>query len=670
MNDVQKTYLGICRSLVKHQLDGALSPLDKWTDELSDPVAKDRVDSIRANYHLLTDYYLSGQDDPCRDDLLMHLTRDIFALADTLYRRLEPGFLDPNGYTDTPLAKGTDGESVPDVFNYFVHKRFDDSQRDLFLSLIDDPEMEDEALIAISGLCLQLTILFSVDGILCLMRAAEEQYPRLLRERAWVSLMLLLLQYDERLPFYPELQEALMDLISSDDGMVYAKTTLTCLVRTEGTEWAGKTYQEMQSRLMPLIDQAMKDDKQGGAVSLNSMEQIEAQLGESFHDILDDQRDDMLRIAEDRLDSQFAVFRNMYTAPFFAEPYRWWLPFAEFYLPEDLRPWAKMLPMLGPQALCDSDQYAFLSTFKSIGWINGKPASEISPDDLPQMAETGLVDDLLTDHYVKQAYRFFRLSPWKVDSPFHYVRAIYSSTLFRLICPTAQEKRVIARQALRCHADSVADFIYMKVASTLRMPEVYAEWGIVLMRLDNCSYAADQLKEGLSLARTEPLLRLYQQALVDSEQWEEALPVASELLALAPDNLDYRLRHARSLERNELYAEALQEYMRLDYLHPDDYQVELGVATCSSRCGDYPTAERYILRAHERPESGAIVFVRMAFIYLLEGKRADALLAMQHASINMSSADLNNAIDSELYGLQQQGISRHEVMMLYDLAVN
>lgn len=648
-------------------LGHALAIMRPAAQALSDPSLSDRLDSLRSNYRLLTDYYMSGADDPHRSELMEALVREAYELLDEIWLRKRCA--ESTAYEFREMLRPAEQSSdAPSAFRYFWLGPVDEAHLLRFDALIADPEMEDEALMAVSALSLSVFRSFSEKGLLALMRAAEERCSQYIRERAWVGLLLALLQYDERLRFFPDVVVALQELLDADDGRVYAVTAMTCIVRTLGTDWANGTYESLQQKLLPLLSKHMPESFDADIISADELDDFSARMDGEFAELLDEQRREMARLTQLHLDTQFAMFRDMYATPFFSEPYRWWLPYSDYYLPDDVKQHTALFSLIPMHDMCDSDRYAFLTTMARVGFINGQPLADLKPGELPEQPQG---EYLLCNDYVRQAYRFFRLNPWQIADPFQALRTMPFSETFRLLYPSASEKKVLADTVMACRSYELAARIYTQIADTLSSPEVYGHWGFCYQKLGRYEDALDCYRKAEALGASEWLLRQEEYCRAQLEQYDEALSLCERLLLLNPSSEAYLYEKAKCCERLELYAEALQLFYRLDLLRADSPAVLRSIGWCSLMCDDLDAAEKSYARLSALGKEKPIDWMNRGHLCFIRGQRMEAFRFYHRCLLQMPALkDFLKMFRPDRKVLLEKGLPKDEIYLMEDQLIS
>lgn len=686
---MDKFYTLISKSLRSRMLGHALALMRPVVTKMNNVGFIERLDNLQQNYRYMMDYFLSGADDPHRMDLLDNMTKEAYQLLDEMYLdyRLENttdyeflAMLRPEAQSIPTYPEKESTENANPTFRTMWLSSPDASHLRLLRELIDDPEMEEEAMLAISGLTLSILRTFSEQGILALIEATAEEHDLTIRERAWVSVLLLLLYYDDRLRFFPEIITALQDQLMNEDQQVFATTAMICIVRTLGVEWANKAYDTLQKSITPLLTKHLpKDQKNMDMVSMDELDDFSAQLGAEFQEILQENQREIIKLSEEHLDTHFAMFKEMYNTPFFSEPFHWWLPFDIDFLTPSERKLYPIFNMLQMNDICDSDRFAFITTISRLGMINGHSVQELMQQmnesgELPNMgndSETHSISRMLCNDYVRQAYRFFNLNPWKIANPFEALVDFPNSTIFRLLYTSASDKQIIANTLLHCRAYEQAANVFEQVVATLPTQENHARLGFCLQKMKDYAAAINYYKMVEKQGGSEWLYRQMFFCYCEFYYYDEALHYADQLLMIKPDSSVYIFEKATCLIHLELFAEALNLLYQLDLRQPDSISVARAIISCSIRTGDYEAALRYFNRLSEKNNAGNKDWINAGHVYFLQGKRMEAYQAYRRALMQMS--DLKTFLADfrpDRLLLVENGLSKEEVYLMEDQLIN
>jgi hypothetical protein len=162
-----------------------------------------------------------------------------------------------------------------------------------------------------------------------------------------------------------------------------------------------------------------------------------------FYDIVRSRQSEMERIAQMHLDQNFLIFREFYSTPFFRnDAANWLLPWndkALLNLNEEDREDVSGLMQLWP--LCDSDKYALCQMYHS---FKGVIQSQLSVDSLRELGIGMNSNPIVTNGYIQQLYRFFRLAPHTKAQPFELASQMRNLMVYRLIVVGERAKQTIS----------------------------------------------------------------------------------------------------------------------------------------------------------------------------------------------------------------------------------
>jgi hypothetical protein len=254
-----------------------------------------------------------------------------------------------------------------------------------FRVFLQDPDNLEDGLMAVAGLTLNLlenhwsehklmTILTSCDGI------APEMFERIV-----VGVILVMMRYDREIRHNQALLEDLQEVLTFAPELSF--TALSNIARTTQIKRMEQFNRQLTQELMPLMNDRHSNE---------------------FYDIIRSRQSEMEHIAKMHLDQNFLIFREFYSTPFFRnDASNWLLPWndkALLNVKEEDRDDVAGLLDLWP--LCDSDKYALCQMYDS---FKGVIKSQLSVDSLREVGLDMPKNQIVTNGYVQQLYRFFRI---------------------------------------------------------------------------------------------------------------------------------------------------------------------------------------------------------------------------------------------------------------------
>jgi hypothetical protein len=262
---------------------------------------------------------------------------------------------------------------------------------------------------AVSGLTLNLlenhwsenklmTILTSCDGI------APEMFERIL-----VGVLLIMIRYDREIRHNQALLEDLQEILTFAPELSY--TALCNIARTTQVKHIEEFNQQLTKELLPLMQERHSNE---------------------IYDIIRSRQNEMEHIAKMHLDQNFLIFREFYNTPFFRnDASNWLLPWnddALLAISEEDRDEVYGLMQMWP--LCDSDKYALCHMYEA---FKGVIKSQLSVDSLREVGLDLHNGSIVTNGYVQQLYRFFRLSSHTQANPFELAHRLRDFLVYRLV---------------------------------------------------------------------------------------------------------------------------------------------------------------------------------------------------------------------------------------------
>ena len=288
-----------------------------------------------------------------------------------------------------------------------------------FRVFLQDPDNLEDGLMAVAGLTLNLlenhwsehklmTILTSCDGI------APEMFERIV-----VGIILIMMRYDREIRHNQTLLEDLQEVLTFAPELSF--TALSNIARTTQIKRMEQFNRQLTQELMPLMNDRHSNE---------------------FYDIIRSRQSEMEHIAKMHLDQNFLIFREFYSTPFFRnDASNWLLPWNEKALlnvkEEDRDDVAGLLDLW---PLCDSDKYALCQMYDS---FKGVIKSQLSVDSLKEVGLDMPKNQIVTNGYVQQLYRFFRLSSHTQIRPFDLAYHLRDLMVYRLIVVGERAKESI-----------------------------------------------------------------------------------------------------------------------------------------------------------------------------------------------------------------------------------
>ena len=289
-----------------------------------------------------------------------------------------------------------------------------------FLVYVQDGASKEDGAMAVAGLTLSLLEgQWSAERMLLLMKAYPQACCDMVRERTIVGILMCMMKYSAVLREEYDLLDGIQEILTDDPELCF--TALCNIARTSQIKHLEKFNRELAKEILPMIDNVGSDE---------------------FYDVIRKHQDHLERVARMQLDQNFLVFKTAYQSAFFrSRAANWLLPWNDEHLNHLEESEREELQELMEQwSMCDSDKYALLGISNM---VRSTIKEHLGGSDLPvAMGSIGNVN-IVTNGYVQQLYRYFRLSSFTQSTPFDLVSYLRDTIVYRLVVVGERTKQTI-----------------------------------------------------------------------------------------------------------------------------------------------------------------------------------------------------------------------------------
>ena len=673
------------------------------------PQTKEKLDTLKTEYKLMSDYWMQGKKDPQLEKQYLSLLQRLYVLCaniavhkhlatssylqglnsvvrqsgrnwslDAIRQEME-GFvsnvamlqLEPEHLRkEKSLALYKQHhEQMNALFNYVLTSRAwtDGVGRDMEDILLSPTVDSTDQQLVVSAITLSLMNRFDMVKFRLLLHLYELTQDEHVRQRALVGWVMGL--DDDYLAVYPEQRELVAKLLESKKVCRELTELQMQLVYTLNAE---KDTQTIQKEIMPdlLKGNSFKMTKNG----------LEEQEDDALEDVLNpdasEQRMEKLEASFQRMmdmqkqgaDIYFGGFSQMKRFPFFYDMSNWLVPFylqhpdiAQFVDKLETNRFLDVIMQRGP--FCNSDKYSFVIAFQQV--LNQLPENmremmKRGEAQMDEMGETGQ-EEQQSPAYIRRIYlmdlfRFFRLFPNRTAlcNPFDTAKnelgmcMFFTSEVFQGT-PLEQHKREVVSMLMKQKLRNTA--IVLLNTFPKKMYDVqYFLW-------------REQYDKALELEPdNERALVGHARKLFRSDKLEEALECYDRLLLIHPERTGYLLNKAACLIRMEEYEEAQRLLFQLNYEHPEDDRVSRVLAWAMTCGGKLEQAERLYRELTTREESFCDDFLNMGYCLWLQGNIQEAAQSFRRY-VELSGGDTDLLYD-DIPLLREHGITYTDIMMM------
>ena len=593
-------------------LSGMASILGAWN-------AKEELDQLDASCRMLLSYMAKGADDPARETMYRSFLRRAYELSDVLARqdllandeafytqsfRTLRQIVGQSDLLSDQLRRTTDLRNLFDLLWLSDLLTRDDETE--VANLLADPLRPAEAkLLTVSALTLSAIQFFDIAKYRLLLDNVLIG-DNVLRARALVGLVFVSLFHAGRLALYPEELERLSMLLQVADFRRELECLQTLLFVSLDAKQVERNLQEdiipgIKEQLSRFKDEALRsgDDTPADAdtpafnpewLNDEGMEQISR-----FADKLTDLR----KRGADMYLGAFRSFKGRF--PFFRHVRNWFWPFTLNH--PELTQGVKLSGMakaaLRDQQLCDSDKYSFFFLAEQAQSLPIPEALSKALDEQYAEGEAGQPEfSECLRSYVQDFYRFSHLfgNSGSFQNPFKCNLLLADCEPFASLLDDAAYALRMGDFAFSDKNYGMALRFYQAVPSGERSALLWQKIGfcheqqssaesIALAR--SCYLRANTLETALWTLRRLAHLDVAQGNYCGALEW------FVEMEKLEPDNVRTLLGKAECLMRTSRCEEAFKSLFKANYLDPDSMPVVRALAWCSVLTGKYEQAEKY-----------------------------------------------------------------------------
>ena len=307
-----------------------------------------------------------------------------------------------------------------EIFEYYrTHTAFSEDDMADFCVYVQDPINTTDGMMAIAGLTINLLEhSWNEDNLMLMLTNCDGISPEAF-ERVVVGLLLVMMQHDTHIRRDRVMLGEMQEVLTYAPELSF--TALSNIARTTQMKRMEQFNAQLTKELMPLM---------------NNRETNE------FYDIIRSRQSEMEHIAKMHLDQNFLIFREFYSTPFFREhAANWLLPWTDdalLNIQEEDREDIEGLIQLWP--MCDSDKYALCQMYPS---FKSLIKSQLTVDSLREVGMDMSGKTIITNGYIQQLYRYFRLSSFTHIKPFELAFKLRDLLVYRLVIVGTKAQQAI-----------------------------------------------------------------------------------------------------------------------------------------------------------------------------------------------------------------------------------
>ena len=334
---------------------------------------------------------------------------------------------------------------------------------------------------------------------------------------------------------------------------------------------------------------------------------------------------------------------------------------------------------------CNSDKYSFSFTLQQVpedqrsmlmGQLGEQHGEDIANPDTEQPAIPRKVEEeLQSNQYIQDLYRFFKLSGFKNEftDPFTLSLNLLESESLGNILRTSQSMLRIFRYLLQKEYYTEASEVGVSIEN-LREENVcdaqfYQEMGYCKQKAAEYDAALKYYNKA-DIIKPDTLwtIRHIAQCHRMRRDSKSALPYYLQAEQLAPENRAILLQTGECLVALKRYDDAFTRFFKVEYLEPDSIRSWRAIAWCSFMVGKYDQASEYYSRLHASHKRNMQDWLNAGHVELVRCNNAAAIDFYRKAAALCKDGE---EFSSNLFGdkkvLLAKGVSLNDLILIRDI---
>jgi tetratricopeptide (TPR) repeat protein len=717
-------YSDICSNLAQRRLKPAFDQLEMLISECGPGVYYDEYRNLDDTYQFMLKYTVEGIPDPDREKVYRKLIVSVFELADKVHEDLRLRYslsveydqkrsfrnkfisnLDEylKSLGDTPHhAEPEFGAELQDeaanyhnrirrlFYHVWFHDRLTPEETDTLRLFFKNSGIEvPYRSFIVSALIMSLLRHFDPEKFSLLFDSFESEEPEI-KQRAVAGLLINLYKYDSRLPFYPYIRNRLKMVNDNQDFRRSLEKIIIQIIRSKETE---KLQQRIKDEILPEMIKISPNLR--NKINLEGLmeEGLSEDKNPDWEEIFKDSPELLNKIEEfselqmKGSDVFMGSFARLKTFPFYSDMSNWFMPFfpenpevSDALDTSDQTNRHLIEAIDKAPILCNSDKYSFCFSIQSLPKENLDFMMQAMKAEMEQikdlqddevMLDPGKKSEFISNQFIQDLYRFFKLYPRKSD--FDDIFGWRFDFHNRLILGgILKEDRKILKNiaeyyfATNNFNESADIFNYLVEKEQngeqyQKLAYSYQKSGDFEKALD--AYLKAELYDSNRLWNIKKIALCYR----NLKQPAKALEYYREAEKIDPDSLGNQLNIGHSLLELDEYEQALKCYFKVEYLTPGNKKVWKPIAWCSFLTGKKDQAEKYFMKLL-KDEPNRYDLINMGHVQWSLGKRREALdyYLKSISGDGFSEEEFLQVFNEDLPHLIDQGVDNDDVPIILD----
>lgn len=665
------------------KLVDAISQLKPKLDAVGEWTLLQELEEVTATYKAMLHCIVEGYDDPESKTQKKRLIKQAYSINDRANRFIRVKRHSDDQYCKT-LAKLTDiklkdtlddliatysmdtsspekkktaayayDEALGKVFNIcWTADTWTAGDTELMRDVFRNDLTEDfDKAVIVSAVTLSLLEMFDDNKVMLLFDAYESKDVTV-SIRALVGIIIVLIRYDARLVYYPEITSRLS---LYEENETFIQECCTILMQLQYSKMTDTVTAKMVNDIMPTIAQNfgknMSDDKF-------------IQNGENPDWIINPQNagskaekkiNQMMDMQMEGADVYMSSFCHLKSFPYFSSFYRWFIPFT-FRMPHTLNVVQSMRPeilrsvegIIELSPFCDSDKYSFVMMVDQLGSSGQDILAQQIEEQKGGEAE-GLNDILrrkksengsnagkdiprdkaarnICRSYIFDLYRVFNSYVYHTElfNPFDKRMDSFNPMLYKSLATIVKygDMQTMADFFMRrgLYTDALNMFESLNPQKCEADADIWQKMGFCQQKLNSPAALQTYLTAYELQPDSKWTVQHIAQTALDQKEYRKAVEFFDKLMQNDPDNVKWILRKAEAMFGQNNFEDALPLLYKVIYIDENIRKGNEMIAWALLMTRALDKAERFYTELTEREDTTPLDSINLAHLYYVKGE--------------------------------------------------
>lgn len=629
----------------------------------------DKAQKLLTDFNYMLIYFERGAQDPTRPEMLAHL-------YDETYNLLTLFFVKATEKVEQPRISEIPLDETEDLFDA-IENNFpptkDDRNRIHQIIMDDNNPLYLRAMV-LSALTINLMKFFDNEKFENLYTYTLDDQPLVIRQRAWVAIVLITMAHDYRISTQPRLVEQLKLMCEEGVNIDGQNTLMSIQLALFQCLEAQKARQILRDELTPDIEKGINEIKKNGSANIGDEDfnpQWEEYLEKSG---VQDKLHNFMELQKKGVDIMFDAFAHMTHLPFFTRKSNWFMPFTLEH-PEvkkmiensdKHREFIKILSKAGN--MCSTDKF---SNMLMLVFVQGaqmdQVAEALKANDVKEenVIEASPEEEVI--NYLHDLYRYYHIFKKARRDYNPFGRNLYFGKYQGLkdVVEDPNEMKMLAEFLLKNEKYENALTIFKSLQEKSISEEILQKYAYCIMK---CDPEDPKYSDVLTLCNqyypgNKWTIKHLADSLINSSSYNTAEIILRDGVKQFPDDVTILINLARCLIQQEKYEEAMRTLVKADLIRENSYRIIRHLAWCSFVLGNKENAEKYIQQVLSFKNADSLDWVNGGHIALLNG---NLNLAIERY-LNAEPDDVLFAFIDDNDKMLKSGISKEDITLTYEL---